>query len=99
VSECKPLKTGKSVPSAIRTSDGMFFSRGQDDVIADIERRLAEWTHVPVPNGSAASLLPFPADSSPFQLAPPLSTSLLPFPPTSSPVHLTPPLSTSTASR
>lgn len=50
-------KTGKSVPSTIRTSDGMFFARQHDDVIADIERRIAEWTHVPVENGEGIQVL------------------------------------------
>jgi len=50
-------KTGKSVPSGIRTSDGMFFARGQDEVIADIERRIAEWTHVPFENGEGIQVL------------------------------------------
>ena len=40
--------TGKSVPSTIRTSDGTFIGRGADSVISDIERRISEWSHVPV---------------------------------------------------
>ena len=50
-------QTGKSVGSNIRTSDGMFFNRGHDDVIADIERRIAEWTHVPIENGEGIQVL------------------------------------------
>ena len=49
--------TGKSVPSTIRTSDGMFFTREPDDIIADIERRIAEWTHIPLENGEGIQVL------------------------------------------
>lgn len=49
--------TGKSVPSAIRTSDGSFIARGADEVIADIERRIAEWSHVPVEHGEGLQVL------------------------------------------
>ena len=49
--------TGKSVPSAIRTSDGSFIARGADEVIADIERRIAEWSHVPVEHGEGMQVL------------------------------------------
>jgi prolyl 4-hydroxylase len=50
-------ETGKSVDSTIRTSEGTFFSRQQDEVIADIERRIAEWSHVPVDNGEGIQVL------------------------------------------
>ena len=49
--------TGKSVPSSIRTSEGTFFSRAADDVIADIERRIAEWSHVPEDHGEGIQVL------------------------------------------
>ena len=49
--------TGKSVPSAIRTSDGSFIARGADETIADIERRIAEWSHVPVEHGEGIQVL------------------------------------------
>ena len=50
-------KTGQSVPSNIRTSDGMFFDRHEDDIIEDIERRIAEWTNVPWENGEGIQVL------------------------------------------
>ena len=50
-------ETGKSVPSTIRTSDGSFIARGGDDVVADIERRIAEWSHVPVDHGEGLQVL------------------------------------------
>ena len=35
-------ETGKSVDSTVRTSTGTFFSRGQDEVVAAIEKRIAQ---------------------------------------------------------
>ena len=49
--------TGKSVPSNIRTSEGTFFSRAADDVIVDIERRIAEWSGVPEDHGEGIQVL------------------------------------------
>ena len=49
--------TGKSVPSTIRTSDGTFIGRGANSVISDIERRISEWSHVPVENGEGLQVL------------------------------------------
>ena len=34
-------ETGKSVDSQVRTSTGTFFARGQDEVIAAVEKRLS----------------------------------------------------------
>ena len=50
-------KAERSVPSNIRTSDGMFFDRHEDDIIEDIERRIAEWTNVPWENGEGIQVL------------------------------------------
>ena len=50
-------KTGQSVPSNIRTSDGMFFDRHEDEIIEDIERRIAEWTRIPWENGEGIQVL------------------------------------------
>ena len=36
---------------------GMFLARGQDAVVADIERRIAEWTLMPVGNGEGLQVL------------------------------------------
>lgn len=33
--------TGKSVDSTVRTSTGTFFARGQDDIIARVEKRIS----------------------------------------------------------
>ncbi len=48
---------GGSVPSDIRTSSGMFLLRGEDDVVASIERRIASWTHVPESHGEGFQVL------------------------------------------
>lgn len=49
--------TGRSVPSEIRTSSGTFFRVGQDPIIADIERRIAEFTMIPEENGEGIQIL------------------------------------------
>ncbi|PRW32905.1 Prolyl 4-hydroxylase subunit alpha-2 isoform A [Chlorella sorokiniana] len=50
-------KTGNSDISDIRTSSGTFLERGQDDVIAGIEERIARWTLLPVGNGEGLQVL------------------------------------------
>jgi prolyl 4-hydroxylase len=35
----------------VRTSSGNFLKREQDEVVAAVERRLAEWTKLPLENG------------------------------------------------
>mmetsp|Transcript_26850 Transcript_26850/g.91660 ORF Transcript_26850/g.91660 Transcript_26850/m.91660 type:complete len:328 (-) Transcript_26850:309-1292(-) len=52
-------RTGKSVASQIRTSSGTFFRKGEDAVIADIERRIAEFSMVPVQNGEGIQMLEY----------------------------------------
>lgn len=53
------VSTGKSVPSQIRTSSGTFLRRYHDDVIEDIERRLAEYAMVPADNGEGLQILKY----------------------------------------
>ncbi|XP_052485615.1 probable prolyl 4-hydroxylase 7 isoform X2 [Gossypium raimondii] len=43
-------ESGKSVESEVRTSSGMFLQKAQDEVVADIEARIAAWTFLPVAN-------------------------------------------------
>ena len=43
--------------SEIRTSSGMFFERGEDDVIAAVESRLSEWSLIPVEHGEGIQVL------------------------------------------
>nr|KJB59735.1 hypothetical protein B456_009G269000 [Gossypium raimondii] len=40
-------KTGKSKDSRVRTSSGMFLRRGQDKIIKDIEKRIADYSFIP----------------------------------------------------
>lgn len=49
--------TGASAVSEVRTSEGMFFSRGEDSVIEGVERRLAEWTLTPIHHGEGLQVL------------------------------------------
>ncbi len=49
--------TGKSVDSQIRTSSGTFLRRNHDEVVSDVERRIAEFSMVPVENGEGVQIL------------------------------------------
>ena len=50
-------ETGKSMDSTVRTSTGTFFGRGQDAVLAAVEKRIAQVsTHWHCQRGAAASL-------------------------------------------
>ncbi|ERN04484.1 hypothetical protein AMTR_s00081p00029310 [Amborella trichopoda] len=50
-------ESGKSVMSEIRTSSGMFLSKGQDEIVARIEDRIAAWTFLPKENGESIQIL------------------------------------------
>ncbi|EPS68098.1 hypothetical protein M569_06675 [Genlisea aurea] len=50
-------KTGKSKDSRVRTSSGMFLRRGRDAVIRDIEKRIADFTFIPVEHGEGLQVL------------------------------------------
>ncbi|XP_010266901.1 PREDICTED: probable prolyl 4-hydroxylase 3 [Nelumbo nucifera] len=50
-------KTGKSIDSGVRTSFGMFLKRGQDRIIRTIEKRIADFTFIPVENGEGLQIL------------------------------------------
>ncbi|KAG1361241.1 Prolyl 4-hydroxylase 5 [Cocos nucifera] len=49
--------TGKSIDSRVRTSSGMFFKRGQNKIIQDIEKRIADYTFIPVEHGEGLQVL------------------------------------------
>lgn len=49
--------TGKSKDSRVRTSSGTFLQRGQDDVIKTIEKRIADFTFIPVEHGEGLQIL------------------------------------------
>lgn len=40
--------SGKSVDSTVRTSTGTFLAKGADDVVARIEKRVAQVTMIPL---------------------------------------------------
>lgn len=50
-------ETGKSVDSQVRTSTGTFFSRGQDEVITRIEKRISLVTMLPEDHGEGLQIL------------------------------------------
>ncbi|KAM0967594.1 hypothetical protein FF1_016108 [Malus domestica] len=50
-------KTGKSKDSSVRTSSGMFLRRGRDKIIRDIEKRIADFTFIPVEHGDGLQVL------------------------------------------
>ena len=50
-------KEGDEGISNVRTSSGTFLNRGHDPIIADIERRIARWTLLPVGNGEGLQVL------------------------------------------
>ncbi|CAK8533583.1 unnamed protein product [Lathyrus sativus] len=49
--------SGKSIQSEVRTSSGMFLKKAQDEVVADIENRIAAWTFFPIENGESLQVL------------------------------------------
>ncbi|KAL5063629.1 hypothetical protein RYX36_025366 [Vicia faba] len=50
-------KTGKSVVSSIRTSSGTFLQRGADKTVRNIEKRIADFTFIPVEHGEGLQVL------------------------------------------
>ena len=50
-------KEGHSSVSDVRTSNGMFLERNQDETVSEIERRIARWTLLPVGNGEGIQIL------------------------------------------
>ncbi|KAK1295666.1 hypothetical protein QJS10_CPB15g00361 [Acorus calamus] len=49
--------TGQSKDSRVRTSSGMFLKRGRDKIIRDIEKRIADFTFMPVDHGEGLQVL------------------------------------------
>ncbi|XP_042469658.1 probable prolyl 4-hydroxylase 3 [Zingiber officinale] len=49
--------TGRSKDSRVRTSAGMFLRRGQDKIIRTIEKRIADFTFIPVEHGEGLQVL------------------------------------------
>ncbi|GLU04625.1 hypothetical protein SLE2022_217630 [Rubroshorea leprosula] len=50
-------ETGRSKDSRVRTSSGMFLRRGQDKIIRDIEKRIADFTFIPIEHGEGLQVL------------------------------------------
>lgn len=51
--------TGKSKDSRVRTSSGTFLVRGQDHIIKRIEKRIADFTFIPVEQGEGLQVLQY----------------------------------------
>lgn len=49
--------SGKSKLSEVRTSSGMFISKGKDPIVAGIEDKIAAWTFLPKENGEDIQVL------------------------------------------
>lgn len=49
--------TGESKDSRVRTSSGTFLRRGQDIIISNIEKRIADFTFIPVEHGEGLQIL------------------------------------------
>ncbi|KAL8162647.1 hypothetical protein V2J09_014136 [Rumex salicifolius] len=52
-------ESGKSIPSEVRTSSGMFLQKAQDEIVARIEQRIAAWTFLPAENGESIQILKY----------------------------------------
>ncbi|AET03705.1 putative procollagen-proline dioxygenase [Medicago truncatula] len=50
-------ETGKSKDSSVRTSSGTFLDRGGDEIVRNIEKRIADFTFIPVENGESFNVL------------------------------------------
>ncbi|GAA0153236.1 protein modifying enzyme [Lithospermum erythrorhizon] len=50
-------KTGESKDSRVRTSSGTFLRRGRDRIIRAIEKRIADYTFIPVDHGEGLQVL------------------------------------------
>jgi len=49
--------TGGSKDSRVRTSSGTFLRRGQDKIVRTIEKRISDFTFIPVENGEGLQVL------------------------------------------
>uniref|UniRef100_A0A6M2ENM9 procollagen-proline 4-dioxygenase n=1 Tax=Populus davidiana TaxID=266767 RepID=A0A6M2ENM9_9ROSI len=53
--------TGKSKDSKVRTSSGTFLPRGRDKIVRDIEKRIADFSFIPVEHGEGLQILHYEA--------------------------------------
>ncbi|KAG7559094.1 Prolyl 4-hydroxylase alpha subunit [Arabidopsis thaliana x Arabidopsis arenosa] len=49
--------SGERIDSEERTSSGMFLTKRQDDIVANVEAKLATWTFLPEENGEPLQIL------------------------------------------
>lgn len=50
-------ETGKSKDSRARTSSGTFLARGRDKIVRNIEKRIADYTFIPIEHGEGLQVL------------------------------------------
>ncbi|XP_022751504.1 probable prolyl 4-hydroxylase 10 [Durio zibethinus] len=50
-------ETGKTKDSRVRTSSGTFLARGRDKIIRNIEKRIADFSFIPVEHGEGLQIL------------------------------------------
>ncbi|CAN4082538.1 unnamed protein product [Withania somnifera] len=50
-------ESGESIESEVRTSSGAFLLKAQDEVVANVEARIATWTFLPEENGEEIQIL------------------------------------------
>ncbi|AES95207.1 putative procollagen-proline dioxygenase [Medicago truncatula] len=50
-------ETGKSKDSRVRTSSGTFLARGRDKIVRNIEKKIADFTFIPVEHGEGLQVL------------------------------------------
>ncbi|KAK7367251.1 hypothetical protein VNO80_09260 [Phaseolus coccineus] len=50
-------ETGKSKDSRVRTSSGTFLHRGRDKIVRNIEKKIADFTFIPVEHGEGLQVL------------------------------------------
>ncbi|XP_027347974.1 probable prolyl 4-hydroxylase 10 [Abrus precatorius] len=50
-------ETGKSIDSRVRTSSGTFLTRGRDQIVSNIEKRIAHFTFIPIEHGEGLQVL------------------------------------------
>ncbi|KAJ1380029.1 Prolyl 4-hydroxylase, alpha subunit [Sesbania bispinosa] len=50
-------ETGKSKDSRVRTSSGVFLPRGRDKIVRNIEKRIADFSFIPIEHGEGLQVL------------------------------------------
>ncbi|KAG5089365.1 hypothetical protein JHK86_001977 [Glycine max] len=50
-------ETGKSKDSRVRTSSGTFLARGRDKIVRNIEKKISDFTFIPVEHGEGLQVL------------------------------------------